>query len=177
RGIASTLADAVDGALHLARTLLHSRQRVRDCQAKVVVAVRGDGHFVDTGNFLTQRADELAVFLGHAVADGIGNVDGGGAGGDYGFDDLAEKWDVGTGGILGREFNVGAQRLGVPDGVACLLQALLSRDAQLVFQMNVRGCQKDVDARMRRSLQRLPSAVNVTGTGASQARDDGTPYG
>ena len=126
RCIAGALADAVDGALHLARTGLHSRERVRDRQAEVVVAVRGNSNFVDAGNFFTQGANEAAVFLRHGVTDGIGNIDGGGAGCDHRFDYLAEKRDVGAGGILGREFNVRAQRLGVADGLARLLQALLA---------------------------------------------------
>src|SRR5208283_2344219 len=60
--------------------------------------------------------------------------------------------------------------------LARLLQALLARDAQLVLQMNVRGCQKNVNARPRRPLQRLPGPVDVALAGASQARNDRTPY-
>ena len=62
------------------------------------------------------------------------------------------------------------KRLRVPNRFPRLLQALLARDAQLVFQMNVGGCEKNMDARARRSLQRLPGAVNVAGTGTSQCR-------
>jgi hypothetical protein len=51
--------------------------------------MRGDRYFLDARHILTQRADELAVFLGHAVADGVGNVDRGGARCDHGFDYLA----------------------------------------------------------------------------------------
>jgi hypothetical protein len=74
------------------------------------------------------------------------------AGCDHGLDHLAEKRDVGAGGVFGREFHVGAERLGVPNRVPRLLQAPLARDAQLVFQMNVGGCQKNVDAGVRCSL-------------------------
>src|SRR5271157_1019428 len=42
--------------------------------------------------------------------------------------------------------------------------------------MNVRGRQKNVDARVRGSLQRLPGPVHVAGASASQTRDDGTPH-
>src|ERR1700687_2746129 len=63
----------------------------------------------------------------------------------------------------------------MPNRFPRLLQAFLTRDAQLVFQMNV-GCrQKNVDAWVRGSLQRLPGAVNVAGTGTSQTSDNGTP--
>src|SRR5208282_40022 len=66
--------------------------------------------------------------------------------------------------------------LGVANRLPRLLQALLAGDAQLVLQMNVTGCQKNVDARARGSLQSLPGAVHVAGTSASQASDDGTPH-
>ena len=46
----------------------------------------------------------------------------------------------------------------------------------LYLQMNVRGRQKNVDARARRALQCLPGAVDVARAGASQARNDGTPH-
>ena len=42
RGIAGTLADAVDGALDLPRAGLHRRQRIRDRQAQIVMAVYAD---------------------------------------------------------------------------------------------------------------------------------------
>src|SRR5208282_4404307 len=112
-GIAGALANAVDGALHLARTLLHSRQRVRDRQTEVVMAMGGDRYLLDAGDFLAQRADELTIFLRHAVTDGIRNVDRGGAGGDHRFDYLAEKRDISTGGIFGRKLDVGAYRFRV----------------------------------------------------------------
>src|SRR5208282_4756698 len=43
--------------------------------------------------------------------------------------------------------------------------------------MNVGGCQKNVDAGVRGSLQCLPGAVHIAATSASQARDDGAPHG
>ena len=39
-GVAGTLADAVDSALHLARAGLDGGQRIRHCKAKIVVAMR-----------------------------------------------------------------------------------------------------------------------------------------
>ena len=57
-----------------------------------------------------------------------------------------------------------------------LLQTSFPRDAQLVFQMNVGGRQKNVDPRSRRSLQGLPRAVNVAGAGARQSGDNRMPH-
>ena len=42
--------------------------------------------------------------------------------------------------------------------------------------MNVGGCEKNVDARVRGSLQRLPGPVHVARTSAGQTGDDGTPH-
>src|SRR3979411_415210 len=137
--------------------------------------MRGDCYFIDAGYSLPQRADARAIFLGHAVTDSIGNVDGGCAGCDHRFDHLAKKRDVGTGSIFRREFHVGAERFGVPNRFPRLLQALLTGDAQLIFQMDVRGCENNVDARMRCSPQCLPSAVNVAGASTSESSNDGTP--
>ena len=47
-----------------------------------------------------------AVLVGHGVADGVGDVDGGGAGLDGRFDDLAEEVELGAGGVFGRELDV-----------------------------------------------------------------------
>jgi len=108
-GIAGALPNSVDGALHLARTLLYSGERVCDRQTEVVMTVRGDRYLIDTWDDLTQRADEISVLLGHAVTDGIGNVNGGCARRDDRFNNSAEKRDIGTGGIFGGKFNVGAK--------------------------------------------------------------------
>src|SRR6267154_3056750 len=63
----------------------------------------------------------------------------------------------------------------MPNRFPRLLQALLTGDAQLVFQMDVRGRENNVEARMRSPLQRLPGPVDVAGASTSQACDDGTP--
>ena len=64
-------------------------------------------------------------------------------------------------------------RHGRPD----LLEALLPRDPQLVFEVNVRGGEKDVDAGPRRAREGGPGAIDVGRNGAGQARDDRPPHG
>ena len=54
-------------------------------------------------------AEEATVLVGSGVADGIGNIERGGAGVDHGLEDLAEEAGVGAGGVLGRELDVIAQ--------------------------------------------------------------------
>ena len=48
----------------------------------------------------------LAVVQRRGVADGVGDVDRRGAGGDGRFDDAAEEVGLGAGGVFGRELDV-----------------------------------------------------------------------
>src|SRR5262249_33239485 len=79
------------------------------------------------------------------------------------------------GGIFRRELNVLAKRFGEANGVAGLLQALIAREPQLVLQMNIRGCEKHMDAGMSSVLKRFPGALDVKPAGPSQSGDDGAP--
>ena len=108
--VAGALAEAVDGALDLAGALLQGGQAVGDGQAQVVVAVDAEDDLVDAADVLLQVADGRGVLLGHGVADGVGDVDRGGAGLDGLLDHLGEEVQLGAGGVLGRELDVLAQR-------------------------------------------------------------------
>ena len=67
-----------------------------------------DDRLVDVGHAVAQRADDLAHVAGRGVADGVGDVDRGGAGGDRRLDHLAEEIGLGARGVLGRVLDVGA---------------------------------------------------------------------
>ena len=56
RGIARTLADAVDRALHLTRTALHRGDRVRHREPEIVVAVRAEHDAGGVRHALADRA-------------------------------------------------------------------------------------------------------------------------
>ena len=58
-----------------------------------------------------------AYWLGHGVADRVGNVDRRGAGLDGRLDDLGEEIQLGAGGVLGRELDVVAVALGPLDAL------------------------------------------------------------
>ncbi len=63
-GVAGPLAQAVDGALDLARPALHPGQGVGDGQAQVVVAVGGEHHRVGARHAGDQVAEQLGVLVG-----------------------------------------------------------------------------------------------------------------
>ena len=77
-----------------------------DGHAEVVVVMGGPDDFVGAWHSLAQHGEDAGHVGGHGVADGIRDVDGGGAGGDRGFDGAAEEIGIAAGAVLGRPFDV-----------------------------------------------------------------------
>ena len=80
RGIAGALADAVDGAFHLAHAGPDGGERIGDRQAQIVVVVRGEDHLLGPRHPLAQHGEDAHHVLGQRIAHRIGDVDRGGAG-------------------------------------------------------------------------------------------------
>ena len=106
RGVAGALADAVDGAFDLAGAGAYAGERIRHRHAEIVMAMHREARLVGIRHALAHHLDEREIFLRHRIADGVGNVDGGGAGLDRGFDAAAEKVVLGAGAVLARPFDV-----------------------------------------------------------------------
>src|SRR5208282_4492915 len=102
-----------------------------------------------------------------------GNIERGCAGFDDRIEHLAEEFGVGTRGVFGGKFYVGAERFGEGDGFAGVGEALLARDAEFVVQVNVGSGEEDVNARVGGVLQGFPGALDIGAAGAGEARDDG----
>ena len=177
--VAGPFADAVDGALHLARAGVDGGQRVGHRQAEIVVAVRGehDALRIDGRNALAHFAEHLAVFLRGGVAHGVGHVDGGGAGFDGDAHHLDQKIAIGAGRVFGRKLDVVGQRARQAHRFAAELERLGAADLQLVFQMQIARRQEDVDAGAVGKLQRAGGHLDVFGLGAGQRRDARLAYG
>ena len=138
------------------RACFDASQAVGDSQAQVVVAMGADNRPVDTGHPLLERANDPGVLLRRGVADGVWNVDGGCAGFDGGLHHVAEEVELSAGGIFGAELDVGAISLGACDSGDGLLNDLRLGHSQLVFAMNGRSGQKDVNSRLLRETGWLP---------------------
>ena len=89
--IAGPLADAVDGAFELARPGSDCFEKVGYRQPQVVVAVDRNHRLVNVGHVGFNAANEVAKFARGKVAHGVGNVDGGGPGGDRRLQHLIQK--------------------------------------------------------------------------------------
>lgn len=79
RGIACTLADAVDGALHLSSPIHRPGQTVGCGQPEVILTVCGDDHTVCSRRVGFDVCDEAAKLVRKVPARGVGDVEGGGA--------------------------------------------------------------------------------------------------
>ena len=168
RGVARALAQAVDRALDLPRAAQHAAQRVGHRHTQIVVAVHGVFHLVRTRHVADDRLDQRLHLTGRGVAHGVGQVDDRRAVADGHVHHLAEEVDVAAGRVLGGELDVRAVLLCVGHHLRRALQHLLRGHLQLVLHMYRRGRDEEVDAWIRRALDRLPGAVDVLLGGARQ---------
>ena len=92
--------------LDLAGAAFDAGEGVGDGHAEIVVAVRGEDDVFDAGDAGLTHAEDRCVLGGRGVADGVWDVDGGGAGLDGDGDHLEEEVGVGAGAVFGGELDV-----------------------------------------------------------------------
>ncbi len=165
RRVAGALADAVDGAFHLPRAGADARERVGNRHAEIVVAVHREDRLVGHGHVLAHVAEHVEVFLGRRVADGIGQVDGGGAGLDGRLDALAEIVEFRARRILRAPLHVRHPLAGARDLELDHLEHLLLALLQLVLAVHGAGREEGMDARALGMLHGLAGAIDVRGAG------------
>ncbi len=166
RGVAGAFADAVDGAFDLPRAGAHAGERIRHRHAEIVMAMHREARQVGIRHPLAHPLEQREIFLRHGVADGVGNIDRGGAGLDRGLDAAAEEIEFGAGAVLARPFDV----------VGVIARPRHLRDhhlvdfvrllLELVFHVHWRGGEKGVDAPALGRLDRFGAAVDVLERGA-----------
>ena len=66
-GVAGAFADAVDGALDLARAALNAGEGVGDGHAEVVVAVGGEDDVLGAGNAVSRSMRKMAAYSSGVV--------------------------------------------------------------------------------------------------------------
>jgi len=155
RSVARAFADAVDGALHLASAIYNAHQRVGRGHPQIVVAVHGNGCLVNVGYVLGDAPDQRAPLLGSGVTRGVGDVDHRRTGINHCLQNAVEVLRVGPAGVLCIVLHVLHKAFGVLDRLHALLQCLLARGPQLVFDVHVGHAQAGVDTRSRCPLQRF----------------------
>ena len=173
RGISGALADAADRAFDLARAGAYRGQAVGHGQAEVVVAVRRDDDVVDARYITPQPADAGVHFFRGGVADGIGHVDGAGAGLDDRGQHLGQEFRLGADRILGRKLDVIAMLARAPDAVDGARDDFGPTQAQLVLAMDRAGGDEHVESFQACRRQGPGGHVNIARIAARQGADRG----
>ncbi len=170
RAVAGAFADAVDRAFDLARAGLQRGQRIGDGQAQIVVTVRRIEQVRHVGQRSAQVGEDAENLVRRRIADGVRDIQRGGAClGDFAAD-LVQKVGLGANGVLGRKLDLVEQLRRIGDAAHADFQHLVARLLQLGGAVDRRGGQKDVDARALGGLQGAGGGVEV----AFQAARQGT---
>jgi hypothetical protein len=110
---------------------------------------------------------------GDGIADGVGDVDRRRPGLDRRRDDLAEEVDLGPSGVFGAELDVVADRLRAADALDGPPDDLGAGHLELVFTVDRRRGEEDVDPRRLRVLEGLPGPIDVAVVTPGEAADGG----
>lgn len=172
--IAGSFAETIDRAFDLSRAGFDRRQAVGDGEAQVIMTVRADDGLVDVRHILLERVDDLEVMSRCGIADGVGDVDRGRAGGDGFLDDFAEKIELRACSVFGGELDVIAEGLGSLHGLDGFGDDFGLLHLQLELPMDRAGGEEHVDPFLGSILQGGPGAVDVFFAAASQSANDGS---
>ena len=144
--VSRALADAVERSLDLAGAGFDRRQRVRDRQAQVVVAMHAQDRVVDVLHVRPQVGDQRGVLLWNRVADRVGDVDRRGPGLDRGPDDAGQEFRLGARAVLRRKLDVAGVGFRQRHPLARQADDFIHRLLQFEFAVDRGRGQKDVDA-------------------------------
>ena len=136
------------------------------------MAVDADHGAVDPPDPLAEGADDPVHLLGRGVADGVGDVDGRGAGVDRRFHDPTEEVELRASGVLRRELDVGAELpcpLHPGDGPS---HHFVLGHPQFELAVDRARGEENMDPRPFRTAEGLPGAVDVGIVATGQAADD-----
>ena len=141
---------------------------------EVVVAVRREDDALrrrSAGMRSRTSRNICAVFFRRGVADGVGHVDGGGAGFDGHADHFDQEVAIGAGRVFGREFDVVDKGAGQAHGFGRLVERLLAAHLELVLEVQIARGEEDVDARAVGKLKGACGHLDVFFFGAGQGGD------
>src|SRR6204780_5216661 len=174
RRISGALADAVDGAFDLAGAGGYRGQRIGDREAKIVVAMRAQHYLRMARQCAARGSENLAIFLGRGVADGVREVDDIRASFGGGSNDFDQEVAIGAAGGFRGKLHVFAVLAAVKNNSKDIVEGFGARYAQLVLQMQIGSGEKNVQARLGGRFERAERSIHVILTGASQGGDAAT---
>src|SRR5208283_3677551 len=136
----------------------------------------GEDNVFDSGDAGLNISEHAGVVLREAVADGVGEVERGGAGLDGDLADLDEEAGVGAGGVLGGELDVVAVGAREGDHLGDLVERLGAGDLELGGEVQVGGGEEGMDARANGGLDRAGGGFDVPALATGERGDDGAAH-
>ena len=124
---------------------------------------------VDVGHPVEKHGDQRRELLRHRVADGVGDVDGAGAGLDRRFHAAAEEVVLGAGAVLAGPLHVVGELAGIAHAVDHRRVHVLRLHLQLDAHVERAGRDEGVDAPGLGRRERLGRTVDVPPPGAGEA--------
>ena len=171
RGVAGAFAETVDRAFHLVGAGHDGGDGIGGRHSEIVMAVDADDGFLDVRRMLADMGDEAGEFVGHGIADGVGNIHNRRSFPDGHAEDLRQKGPITAGSIFRRKFDIRRQGAGVADSRRRGFQHFGAGHLELVLQMDVAGGDERVDAGAFRLADSLPGAVDILFVGPGQSGD------
>ena len=171
RGVAGALAETVDGAFNLARTVAHGGERVGDRKPQVVVTMHREDRLVGVRDTLAQGSDEATKLIRDVVAHRVRNIDGTGAGIDDRLEHATEEVDLGASGILGRELHIVGVTPRPLNGMHRLREHLIRAHVELALHVDGRCGDEGMDPPGVGTGQRLAGTVDVLVERSGQTAD------
>src|SRR5262245_52802464 len=105
-----------------------------------------EDRLIDILYLASQVLDQLAVFFGCAIADGVGKIHGSRAFADDRFGDLCKEINIRSPRVFGRELYVLAEGARISHAFSCAGKSFFTSLVQFVFEMDITGGEKDMDA-------------------------------
>jgi hypothetical protein len=118
---------------------------------------------------LSQRSNQLPILGWSLITDRVRNVYDRGAGIDDRIEYRAQVIDFSPPGIFRRKLHFVAKLSSALDSIDRNVESFASRLIEFVFQVNVTGSKKGVDARSSGVFERLPAAIDIGGQRTGKA--------
>src|SRR5262245_12487574 len=163
--ISGPLSDSVDRTLDLTRSIFDGCKAVRYGETKVIVAMRTNRDAIRILEALSQRSNQLPILGRSLITDRVRNVHDRGAGIYDRIEYRAQVIDFSPSGIFRRKLHFVAKLSSALDSLDGNVESFASCLIEFVFQVNVTGSKKGVDARASSVFERLPAAVDIGGQG------------
>ena len=136
--ISSPLANAINGYLHLSRSIHHATKSIGGCHSQVIVTMGRDDGIVYSVYMVYQILDFLAILLRQAIARGIGNVNHRGSSLNHGLYHTCQVFIIRTPCVFGIKLHVFHILLGIFHGSHGTFDDFLTSGVKLIFNMVIR---------------------------------------